>query len=144
MWQVRPHVPEVRHKFARFSQVGTTEPRHPSVLMQVDVKDAGVVRQCKLQRSPHGRAVEEAPESRIVLVPVVLNFQIGVGKDEDTASGAAHLASDEPGPLCCEFVRTAEISNDVIHHFIGEFEVDVHWSAFRCWAKTSMGRPVAT
>jgi hypothetical protein len=41
-------------------------------------------------------------------------------------------------------MRPAQIGNGLIQHSRGELEVDVHRSAFKCCAKTSIGRPLGT
>ena len=144
MRQLGLHIPEVRYESAGFSEISPAEPRQPPMLVQVNMENAGVVTQGKLQRSPHCVSIEKASIPLIVFIPVIPEWQVAMSENEDAISAPADLAADKARSLGCEFVGADEISQHVIEHRGGQFEVNIHWSAFRCCAKTSIGRPLAT
>ena len=144
MGQARSQVPEVGHELGRLAEIGSAEPRDAPVLVHMDVKHAGVAGQRKLHRSPHCVGIEKTSISLVIHVPIVLKRHVRVCQDQDAITATAQLAADETGPLRRKRMRPAQIGNGLIQHSRGELEVDVHRSAFKCCAKTSIGRPLGT
>jgi len=74
--ELRPDMPEVRHKFGSFAEICGAWVRRTDVIVHVNMKHPDIIVECKLQCLANSSRTHHCANCRIVLVVLIVDGNI--------------------------------------------------------------------